>query len=197
MVNKILISLVIACLVGSACAMHNCSTFSDRNHGFGCEVRNAQVGEGTFEINMMSRDNTNRTEKDVTWVQIRDSQFSSLPQGIFEKFENMGKIMILSSTGFRVLNSSYFDKQITLILMKSTDLEVVGEFAFVGLNKVTILSLNYNLIKSVHKNAFRDLVNLDKIEMVSNNIEFLDNDIFQNNIKLRLLLLYNNKIKVK
>jgi Leucine-rich repeat (LRR) protein len=163
----------------------------------GCELRNVVAANENFEINMMARDGTNHTEADVTWVQIRDSQFKDLPKGVFEKFENMEKIMILTSTGFKILNTTYFDKRITLVLMKTTDLEEIGEDAFVGLTNITILSLNYNKISKVHKNAFRDLVKVDKIEMVSNNIEFLDDDTFRNNVNLRLLLLYHNKIRVK
>ena len=184
-------------LLSLVSALHNCTSFNDRNHGFGCELRNVVPSDENFEINMMSRDNTNRTEIDVVWVQIRDSQFSDLRTGIFEKFENMQKIMILTTTGFKVINTTYFDKKITLVLMKNTDLEQIGENAFVGLNELTILSLNYNRISKVHKNAFRDLVKVDKIEMVANNIESLDDDTFKNNVLLRLLLLYNNKIKVK
>lgn len=177
-------------------AFHNCTSFNDRNHGFGCELRNVIPSEENFEINMMSRDNTNKTDADVTWVQVRDSQFENLPSGIFEKFENMQKIMILTTTGFKILNTTYFDEKISLVLMKNTDLEEIGEHAFVGLTSLTILSLNYNKISKVHKNAFRDLVKVDKIEMVSNNIQFLDDETFVNNVNLRLLLLYHNKMQV-
>lgn len=183
-------------LLSVASALHNCTSFNDRNHGFGCELRNVVPSDEKFEITVMSRDNTNKTDADVTWVQIRDSQFENLPSGIFEQFENMEKIMILTTTGFKILTTSYFDKKITLVLMKNTDLEEIGENAFVGLSELTILSLNYNKVSKVHKNAFRDLIKADKIEMVSNNIQFLDDDTFRNNLNLRLLLLYHNKIQV-
>lgn len=189
--------VILFSLLSLASALHNCSSFNDRNHGFGCELRNVVPSDENFEINMMSRDDTNKTDSDVKWVQIRDSQFENLPAGIFEKFENMEKMMILTTTGFKILNTTYFDKKITLVLMKNTDLEEIGEKAFVGLSDLTILSLNYNKVSKVHKNAFRDLVKADKIEMVSNNIQFLDDDTFKNNVNLRLLLLYNNKIQVR
>lgn len=189
--------LVLALLSSLASSAHNCTSFNDRNHGFGCEMRNVPASDEMFEISMMSREVSNKTDTDVIWVQIRDSQFVDLPPSVFEKFENMEKIMILSTTGFKILNTPYFDKKITLILMKNTDLEEVGENAFPGLTSLTILSLNYNRISKVHKNSFRDLVNVDKIEMVGNFIETLDDDIFENNIKLRLLLLYSNKFKVR
>lgn len=191
------LSVVFLSILSLASALHNCTSFNDRNHGFGCELRNVSPDQEVFEITMMSRENTNKTDADVTWVQIRDSQFVNLPTGIFEKFENMEKIMILTTMGFKILNTTYFDKKITLVLMKNTDLEEIGENAFVGLSQLTILSLNYNRISKVHKNAFRDLVKADKIEMVSNNIESLDDETFKNNVNLRLLLLYNNKIKVR
>lgn len=195
--SRTLFLLILALLSSLASAVHNCTSFNDRNHGFGCEMRGVVPSDENFEISMMSRETTNKTDSDVVWVQIRDSQFIDLPKGVFEKFVNMEKIMILSTTGFKILNTSYFDKKITLILMKNTDLEEIGENAFPGLTSLNILSMNYNRITKVHKNTFRDLVNVDKIEMVGNFIESLDDDIFENNIKLRLLLLYSNKIKVR
>lgn len=182
----------------SSCeALHNCTSFNDKNHGFGCELRSVKPDQEIFEINVMSKESTNRTESDVVWVQIRDSEFDdNLPKGVFEKFVNMEKIMILSSKGFKNLDRNFFDKKISLILMKNTDVENVGENCFTGLENLKILSLNYNSIKTIHKSAFRDLVNMEKIEMVNNNIEALDDDIFANNVNLKLVLLYNNKIVV-
>lgn len=161
-------------------------------------MRNVQRNDTSdFEISVMAKDETNRSDSDVIWVQIRDSQFNSeLPKGVFEKFVNMEKIMILNSRGFKNLEVAYFDVKITLILMKTTDLEVVGENCFVGLINLKILSLNYNNIKKVHKSAFRDLVKVEKIEMVHNKIESLDDDVFTNNVNLKTVLLYNNQLKV-
>lgn len=178
-------------------AAHNCTSFNDKNHGFGCELKNVKPDQEDFEINVMAKDDTNKTETDVTWVQIRDSELDeNLPKGVFDRFVNMEKIMILSSKGFKNLDVNYFDKKIKLILMKNTDLEVVGENCLVGLSDLKILSLNYNKVRQVHKNAFRDLVNMEKIEMVYNNIESLDDDVFANSVNLKMVLLYNNQIKV-
>lgn len=186
------------CLVVSCGqAAHNCTSFNDKNHGFGCELKNVKPDQELFEINVMSKDDTNKTETDVVWVQIRDSELDdNLPKGVFDKFVNMEKIMILSSKGFKNFDVNYFDKKIKLVLMKNTDLEVIGENCLVGLSDLKILSLNYNKVRQVHKNSFRDLVNLEKIEMVYNNIESLDDDVFANNVNLKLVLLYNNRIKV-
>lgn len=184
-------------LFGAALGAHNCSSFNDRNHGFGCELKNIKPEDENLEINVMIRDNdSNKTDEDIVWVQIRDSQFSNLPRGVFEKFVNMERIMIISSTGFRNLDTSYFDKKITLVLMKNTDIEVIGENPFVGLSELKTLSMNYNQITTVHKDAFRDLVKMEKIEMVGNKIEYLDVDVFRNSVNLKLVLLYHNKLKV-
>lgn len=191
------IFLISSLFVSATLAAHNCSSFSDRNHGFGCELKNVSPNNESFEINVMMRDNDqNKTEEDIVWVQIRDSEFTNLPKGVFEKFVNMEKIMIINSAGFKVLNTSYFDKKITLVLMKNTDIEIIGEFPLTGLNELKILSLNYNQITQVHKNAFRDLVKMEKIEIVGNKLEYLDVDTFQNNVNLKLVLLYHNKLKV-
>lgn len=189
--------LAFVVLIVSSCrAAHNCTSFNDKNHGFGCELKSVVPQGEVLEITVMAKDDTNKTESDVVWVQIRDSQFDNLPKGVFEKFTNMEKIMIISSNGFTNLTTSYFDKKIKLVLMKNTDLEVVGEKSFEGLDSLTILSLNYNKVRKVHKHAFRDLVNMEKIEMVFNQIDTLDDELFVNNVNLKLVLLYNNQLKV-
>lgn len=193
---KLFHKFAILCLfVGFTESLHNCTSFNDKNHGFGCELKNVEPKDEELEISVMSKD-VNKTEKDVVWVQIRDSQLANLPKGVFEKFENMQKIMVIASKGFQNLSVSYFDKKIKLILMKNTDLEIIGENAFTGLEDLTTLSLNYNNIKKIHKLAFRDLVKVEKIEMVYNQIDWLDDETFSRAVNLKLVLLYNNKIKV-
>lgn len=193
---KLLNNIIILCLfVTFNEAAHNCTSFNDKNHGYGCEMRNIEPQTEDSEINVMSRD-ANKSEADVVWVQIRDSKIGNLPKGVFEKFKNMERIMIIASTGLANLNVSYFDKNIKLVLMKNTDLENVGENAFTQLDVLQTLSLNYNKVKKIHKLAFRDLVRVEKIEMVFNQIETLDDELFVSNVNLKLVLLYNNKIKV-
>lgn len=187
---------ILLLMVTSARATHNCTSFDDKNHGYGCELKNVVPQGENLEIDVMAKDDTNKTEVDIVWVQIRDSQFENLPKGVFEKFTNMEKMMIISSRGFKNLDTPYFDKKIKLVLMKNTDLEVVGETSFDGLVNLKILSLNYNQLKKVHKRAFRDLVSLEKIEMVYNQLEFLDDELFANNVNLKLVLLYNNQLRV-
>lgn len=194
---KLYLWIISSLLFGTSLALHNCSSFNDRNHGFGCELRNVQPEDEILEITLLTRDNdSNKTDEDITWVQIRDSKFVNLPKGVFEKFINMEKIMILGSTGFKNLSTPYFDKKITLVLMKNTDMEVIGENPLKDLTDLKTLSLNYNQITSIHKNAFRDLVKMEKIEMVANKIDYLDADIFRNNVNLKLVLLYHNQLKV-
>lgn len=189
---------ILLSLIALGQAVHNCTSFNDKNHGFGCELRSVKPSDtNDFEITVMAKETDNKTDSDVTWVQIRESEFKNeLPKGVFEKFENMEKIMILNSKGFKNLELAYFDKKIKLILMKATDLESIGENCLVGLGNLKILSLNYNNVNKVHRRAFRDLVNVDKIEMVNNKIEFLDDEVFANNVNLKTLLLYNNQLKV-
>lgn len=187
--------LLVGCGIEFSQGSHNCSSFSDKNHGFGCEMRNVKPEDEILEINVLSKE-MNKTDEDIIWVQIRDSKFTNLPTKIFEKFSNMERMMILSSSGFKNLNVSYFDSKLTLLLMKSTDLETIGENAFNGLIELRTLSLNYNSLTNIDKHAFRDLVKMEKIEMVANKIEFLDDKTFENNINLKLILLYNNKLRV-
>lgn len=176
-------------------ASHNCTSFNDRFHGFGCEVTYAEFKDGKSEIKMISSDSS-KTEDDIMWFQVRLSKLQALPQGIFETFNNLERVMIMDCTGVPTLNTSFFDKKISLILFKNTDLEVIGEEAFVGLSNVTTLSLNNNKIRKVHKDSFKDLISLENIEMNSNDIESLDDDIFANNYMLQHVMMLNNKIRI-
>lgn len=173
---------------------HNCSSFLDKNHGFGCEIKSVKPEDTLTEITVMSKE-SNKSDSDIIWVQIRESVFSNIPTAIFEKFVNMQRMMIISSTGFKTMNVSYFDKKLSLLLMKQTDLEIIGENAFSELSELKILSLNHNKINDIHKNAFKDLTSVEKIELVHNSLIYLDPDIFQYNVNLKLLLLYFNKIR--
>lgn len=193
--RRLISILIVGCIIEFAQGAHNCSSFSDKNHGFGCEIRNVKPEDKIVEINVLSRD-ANKSDEDIIWVQIRDSTFANLPTRIFEKFVNMERMMIISSFGFKNLDVSYFDKKLTLLLMKSTDLETIGEDAFVNLGELRTLSLNYNGLTKIHRNAFRDMIKLEKIELVSNKIEYLHDDTFKNNVNLKLILLYTNKIRV-
>lgn len=192
--RQVIVTFVTLMIIGFTSAIHNCSSFNDRVHGFGCELRNVEPKDEKFEIMMMSSD-SNKTDADVSWLQIRESKLEKLPGHLFERFVNMEKIMIITSTGFQTLDDSYFDGKLQLILMKQTDLEVIGENAFKGLYELLTISLNYNNIKKVHEYAFRDLTKVTKIEMVFNKIEYLHDDTFANNVNLKTLLLYSNKLK--
>ena len=103
--------------------------------------------------------------------------------------------MILASKGLQNLTVPLFDDKIKLILIKNTDLEFIGENAFLDLKELETLSLNYNKIKKIHKLAFRDLVNVQKIEMIYNHIESLDDEVFSQTQHLKYISLHNNKIK--
>lgn len=186
--------LLVGYVIEIAQGSHNCTSFSDKNHGFGCEIKNVKPEDTLTEITVMSKE-ANKSDSDIIWVQIRESAFSNIPSAIFEKFVSMERMMIISSTGFKTLNVSYFDKKLSLLLMKLTDLEKIGEKAFSELTQLKVLSLNHNRIMEIHKNAFRDLVNVEKIELVNNSLNYLDPDIFESNVNLKLLLLYNNKIR--
>lgn len=175
-------------------AAHNCSTMFDKNHGYGCNLSYLSPGNVSSEINIVTKDDKNKTNDDIEWLQILVSNFDELPKGVFERFKNMKRIFIKNCTGVKKLDEPLFDSKIEWIYVRYTDLEEIGERAFEGLFNVTTLTLNLNKISKIHKNAFSDLKNMSYIEMTDNNIESLDDDIFANNLMLGSVLLDNNKI---
>ena len=180
--------------MGVSQAAHNCTTFDDVNHGFGCELRNLTPEDEVDEIDLMSKTAMNTTDSDVIWVQIRESEVKNLPKRVFERFENLEKIFIYNTTGFKDLDTSFFDKRIWFVLFKYTDLEVVDEGAFTELSNITLLALTFNKINKIHENAFKDLVKLERIELNNNEIKSLPDDVFAYNSNLKTLMLSNNKI---
>lgn len=172
-----------------------CTGFDDRNHGFGCEVKDIKIQSEEDEIEFMAKHNK-KNDSDIKWVQIKDSMLKDLPKNIFQKFVNLQKIMIINCTGLKNLDKEYFDAKLELVLIKNSDVEYVSDKVFSNLKNVQTISLNNNKIKKIHKDAFKDLIALEKIEMVFNEIEVLEEDLFTFNLNLKYVLLYNNSITI-
>lgn len=177
-------------------SFHNCTSFENAEHGFGCELSNLMPDNEVVEINVLTSDETNVTKDEITWIQIRDSQLDKLPEKIFEGYVNVEKILIINSIGFARLDTPYFDRKISTIFFSGTDLEVIGKKAFSELSFVKLLSLNSNKIKEIDKSAFTDMESLERIELNSNKIQKLDDDIFAANVNLKVILLSKNQLTV-
>lgn len=172
----------------------NCTVFEDRNHGFGCEVKDIQFQIEEEDMEFVAI-HAKKKDSDMNWLQIKNSTLLDLPKNIFLKFINLQKIMIIDCKGIQTFDKEYFDRKLELILVKNSDIEIVGEKVFTNLISLVTVSLNSNKIKTIHKNVFKDLIALEKVEMVSNAIEVLDEDLFAYNSKLKSVLLYNNHIQ--
>lgn len=192
-----LIPIVISSLlISELSAMHNCSTFKDRNHGFGCEIKDLKSDEELRDIKTIFKtEDEGKSDNDIIWIQIRNSVLFSLSEIMFSKFNNLKKIIIINSTGLNDFEPTLFSHKISLLLLKTTDLEAIGEYMFQNLSGLTTLSLNYNQITTIHKNAFKDLVELRKIELVGNYLRQLDDDTFKYNLNLQVVFLYKNLLK--
>lgn len=173
---------------------HNCTSFNDKSYGFGCRMSNLNPENKSLEITLSSQD-SGKTNKDVVWIQIHNSELENLPRDIFGTFENLENIIIIKSNGLKNLTVPLFDEKLKLIFMKNTDLELIGENAFEDLKDLETLSLNYNKIKEIHKRAFHDLVNIQRIELINNHIESLDDKVFSQTQHIKYISLRNNKIK--
>lgn len=178
-------------------ASHSCTAFDNVHHGYGCDLSGVNTFKELKEINMMTKE-TNRTNDDIQWIQIRNSAFDDLSKldKVFAKFKNLRKVFISGCIGFKNLDKPFLRVDSTLVFMKESDLEVLEENAFKGLVNVDTVSLNNNQINKIHKNIFSDLEKVNYIEMNKNKIATLDEDIFAKNLNLQVIDLSGNQITV-
>lgn len=175
-------------------ASHNCTAANDEIHGYGCKLKNMTPENEIVEINLLTGKEEHNTNDEITWIHITTSHLDEFPNVIFENFMNMKTIFVTETTGFTNLDRVNFDKKISMIYFKGTELEVISEKAFTGLTHLESICLDANKITKVHKNAFGDLENLEQIEIEYNQIETLDDEIFAKNLKLNAVFLAGNRL---
>ena len=98
--------------------------------------------------------------------------------------------------------TSYIPKRISLyfpslLFMEITNvgLQFIAKEDFFGMEKMTNLSLNNNLIKSIPTDAFSTMLQLKTLHLDGNKLEIIENNLFKFNGELEFIALNDNNIK--
>lgn len=110
------------------------------------------------------------------------------------RFEKINRIDITNCTGLKSLKSVLLGMKVNTVIIESSDVEVVDEDFLSKMRYLITLKMNRNSIKSIHKNAFKDLQRIERIELNANQISRLDDDTFAACEKLCVLQLESNEL---
>jgi Leucine-rich repeat (LRR) protein len=158
----------------------------------------------------------NRTNEDVTAVDINFSITPFLFPEIFTTFTNMKSIEIFFSmletlnipdvvqlenilimgNRFTNIRNNTFSTQSSLkaVNFVISGIESVEENAFDGLVKCENLSMIVNSLSELHPRTFFPLTNARSIDLTGNRLEIIQDELFSQNSKLEILMLENNRI---
>lgn len=168
---------------------------------------------------IVKNDGYDKSNKLKEIVKIKSSKMNRLPQDLFENFPKMDFLYIKDIEGsfrinrstfinsssvtkiwiqgceFPVIEDSTFAEVINLefLCLPSNKIETFDETALQGATKLKGLYLKENSIRYLPEQIFRDLPNLEELDVASNLLEtvIFDLDICVN---LKILILKNNRI---
>lgn len=109
---------------------------------------------------------------------------------------------VIATNGSYECQTSYIPKRISvyfpsILFMEITDagLKFIAKEDFVGLDKMTSLSLKNNVIESIPADAFSKMPELETLYLDGNRLEIIENNVFKFNGKLEFITLNDNNIK--
>lgn len=129
------------------------------------------------------------------YVEIRYSNLTSLPEGIFDKAPNLIRLVIannrlthLSKGIFRPLT------ELLLLNLEGNQLNSLDSDLFKGLNKLVNLNLRDNNIRTLPDNIFSDLSNLLNLALNNNQISVINKAAFSPSEALSELNIGSNNV---
>lgn len=162
-----------------------------------CNLVNISIpAPNIFVTSVKGEHLVNRSNKDVTAVQISEGNFNYLPLGL-ELFFNF-TLYGITETNIKQVQKNDFERieDLTVIEINRNPLKSVPENLFKNQFKVIILSMRECQLKELPTLLFQDLTELKILWIGSNEIEDLNVNLFANNLKLEEVLINNNKIKI-
>lgn len=182
-----------------------------------CQLSNITVTPNTTDYDFHSNNEIISDEK-ITAVLFKNSNISTIPNKIFEKFKNLqdfhadsSHLQVLtddSLKGAPNLIKLYLDHndlsevpenafqntaKLTRLRLGFNQITHLEDFVFRNLHNLVILALNDNLLQKVTLKTFQDLSNLQFLYLENNNIKVIQANSFQNNKGLGYLFLRSNE----
>ena len=115
--------------------------------------------------------------------------------GLGEHFSNLRILVIVSQQIKFVERDSFVSLQkLTHLNLNRNQIEVLPEDVFMDLPNLEYLDFANNLIMNLPDKLFSHLKNIRQITFSDNHIKVLPSNLFLNNLKLKLLITYNNPL---
>lgn len=134
-------------------------------------------------------------ERTVQELYLGDCKIRSLPEGLFEKMEEM-KYVHLWQNQIKRIPPYFFKDCVNLreLILWGNQIEKIDSHTFSGLSKLRKLDLDRNRIQTLTKDAFRNLRELEVLHIGENRIKLLPADSFIYIVNLKVLNLDGNII---
>jgi hypothetical protein len=195
----------------------SCTFYLSQYGEYICFLEEIELTDPNTRVTFIGEHLDNRTNEDVTNVEIFLANTPFLIPEIFTTFTNMKEFSILFSmlevlsqipdtvqletlliSGNRIvrIENNTFTTQPSLQTLHFiiSGIEAVEENAFIGLENCTSLALMINSISELHSRTFHPLINARAIDLRGNRLEIIQDELFSQNSKLEILLLENNRI---
>jgi hypothetical protein len=195
----------------------SCTFYLSQYEEYICILEEIELTDPNTRVTFIGEHLDNRTNEDVTNVEISFSNTPFIIPEIFTTFTNMKDFRVFFSmlenissipdtvqldrmlmTGNRIprIENNTFITQpsIQRLDFVISSIENVEENAFIGLENCTSLTLMLNSISELHSRTFHPLINARAIDLRGNRLEIIQDELFSQNSKLEILLLENNRI---
>jgi protein toll len=132
--------------------------------------------------------------KNLSWVRIRVAKIH-LPRNLFAPLENL-EFLELGHNKLESLPEGFLRNQRKLVQLNlwGNSLKNLKKESFVGLDLVRELDLSANGMESLESDVLYHFTNLTDINLNANNFKALPEDLFQNNRKLKIVRLLENRV---
>ncbi|XP_076650402.1 toll-like receptor 7 [Halictus rubicundus] len=125
------------------------------------------------------------------------NSLDSLPEGLFASTRDLREIH-LAYNGLRDLPKGIFTRLEQLLVLKLAGNRLgsdqVDETTFLGLIRLIVLDLSYNLLTHIDARMFKDLFFLQILDLRNNSIDRIENNAFSPLYNLHTLELSDNKL---
>jgi hypothetical protein len=139
----------------------------------------------------------NKTNRDVTWVELRTSNAPFVINEFFTTFENLRRFRVLSGGLQRIQSFALADARNLedFFVQQNRELSKIEEFAFVGASSLERLEIVQSSVQDIHENAFIGLSNLRTLNFNGNRLHKLPQNVFRSLPRLRTVAFASNRFQ--
>lgn len=195
--------IILACFVGVAFSAELTCKYQLLEHSnyiYICDPEKINPLLVTYEnepISVKGNHVASFSDANVTDITFDDpNELKFVPKKLFETFKNIRNI-ILIKVGLSILTTNAFTNCLNMeyITLKSNKFSVIPESFAESCVKLTSFQTGQNGIQTIHKDAFKGLINLNTLDMFGELIESLDPLTFVHTPNLKHVSMNRGKLK--